>query len=163
MATNAEIKGIVAVVLEALQEFRSGPVTAPTVSGVQESTELLRATPLGAKGPLATKIFGQWKANDPGQISLQIKAGDGQSGTPGNPVTTPPTVEVRDARGRVVADMPVRFAVSRGDGATPRARVVTDPNGIAAVPWTLGPAAGENRLVASIEGSEVTFTATATP
>jgi hypothetical protein len=135
--------------------------TPSPVSGVKESAELLRAVPNGPIGPLAAKIFERWGEADPGHpagVSLRIHAGDRVS-KPGTRLVTGPSVEVLKD-GAPLDGVDVSFRITKGNGALDRSRVTTDPNGIAAVGWTLGDK-GENELVASVGGSDVTFKAIA--
>jgi photosystem II stability/assembly factor-like uncharacterized protein len=70
-------------------------------------------------------------------------------GTTGEPVSVPPAVRVRDGRGRVVPGVTVTFTVQSGGGSVANATAVTDAGGVArAGAWTLGPALGEQTLVA---------------
>jgi len=85
------------------------------------------------------------------------------AGTVGTPVADPPSVMVRDARGKAVAGVAVTFGVSSGGGTIQTPRVVSDSSGIASVAvWTLGTAAGRNTIAAtSASGATVLFTADA--
>lgn len=94
--------------------------------------------------------------------------GDQQTAPAGSAVTVPPAVTVTDAYNNPVADVPVTFQVTAGDGsAEPATAVSTNQSGIAAVTsWTLGPTAGPNTLTAvstGLSGSPVSFTATGSP
>ena len=67
----------------------------------------------------------------------------------GGDVTPLPTVEVRDAFGNALAGETVTFTASFGGGSVTGGTQVTDAAGRATVgSWTLGPAAGLNRLTA---------------
>jgi hypothetical protein len=93
-------------------------------------------------------------------------AGDGQIGTPGQTVPTPPALVVEDANGNPVSGVPVLFEVVSGGGTLTGGSVTTDGNGIARVgSWTLG-SNGANALrataaVAGISGNPATFTVAA--
>jgi hypothetical protein len=95
------------------------------------------------------------------------QAGDNQSATVDQDVTTPPTVLVTDVSGNPVKDVTVDFAVESGGGSIAGQHPKTDPNGLAGVSrWTLGTTAGTNTLSATsggLTGSPVIFTATGTP
>jgi len=101
--------------------------------------------------------------------SVAASAGGGQSATVGTAVATPPAVIVRDAGGTPVVGVPVTFAVASGGGSVADAQATTGADGVAtAGRWTLGDAAGQNTLTATIgadnvSGNPVTFTATGTP
>ncbi|HEU4698565.1 MAG TPA: hypothetical protein VFS40_05260 [Gemmatimonadales bacterium] len=98
---------------------------------------------------------------------MAAHGGDGQTGAPGALLATAPSVTVTDASGRPVGGVTVTFAVTAGGGTASGTTATTDAGGIAAVGgWTLGPAAGENTLTATvagegIAGNPVTFHATA--
>jgi hypothetical protein len=157
-----DVKGILRDVFDGIRIFRKQPTGDPPVMpGSLESAQLLRAVPTLTPGPVASEIFKKWRADDPGQLSFKIN-NDGQSKPAGQTLDKAPSVIVLDKDGDPTPGIPVLWIIEKGKGAIPRTRVVTDPKGMAAVPWTLGPDAGENTLVASIEGSNVTFTATAT-
>jgi len=99
---------------------------------------------------------------------MAINGGDGQSATAGSPVTTAPSVIVRDASDNPVPGVAVTFAVTAGGGSVvPVTAVNTNSSGIAAATsWTLGTSAGANSLTATaapggITPNTVTFNATA--
>jgi hypothetical protein len=95
---------------------------------------------------------------------LQVVAGDDQLGTVGAPVPQPPSVRVRDADGRGVAGVSVRFDVISGGGSVTGDSVVTDSEGLATVgEWRLGPLPVENVLRAQTidHPYQVTIEATA--
>jgi len=104
-------------------------------------------------------------AGDP--VSIVAQAGDNQSATVDQDVTTPPTVLVTDLSGNPVKDVTVDFAVESGGGSIAGQHPKTDPNGLAGVSrWTLGTTSGTNTLSATsggLTGSPVIFTATGTP
>src|SRR5690606_13207256 len=81
-------------------------------------------------------------------------------------VAVPPAVRVTDAQGNGVYAVPVTFSVTAGGGSiTAPQPVITDVNGLASVPWRLGPTPGANTLSATtgdpLTGDPVSFTATA--
>jgi hypothetical protein len=93
-----------------------------------------------------------------------------QSATVGNPVTSVPAVQVRDASNNPVANHPVTFDITSGSGTTTPisgTTINTDPSGIASLTsWTLGTTAGANAVTATaagLAGSPVSFIATGTP
>jgi hypothetical protein len=89
--------------------------------------------------------------------------GSDQQATVGTAVAVRPSVQVRDAHGNPVANVAVVFTVTGGGGSIDGATTTTDDAGIAtAGQWTLGTAAGSNRLTASATGlTPVTFVADA--
>lgn len=60
---------------------------------------------------------------------------------------------VTDVYGNPVADAPVSFAAK--PGAVTPARAVTDAHGRVALSWTMGSAAGDQRLTGTVRGSDV--------
>jgi len=101
--------------------------------------------------------------------AMEAAAGDAQSAGVATAVAVPPAVLVRDAGGNPLAGIPVTFRVTAGGGRLTGATPVTGADGIAAAGgWTLGQKAGANTVAATlsgldVNGSPVTFTATATP
>jgi adhesin/invasin len=96
--------------------------------------------------------------------ALVVNAGNGQTSTSASPVTSPPSVLVKDQFGNPVSGVSVTFAVASGGGSVTGATVQTDGGGVATVgSWVLGPTAGANSLTASSAGlPPVTFSATGT-
>jgi hypothetical protein len=84
-----------------------------------------------------------------------------QNADVGSPAPEPPAVLVRDQHMQPMAGASVTFAVTAGGGAVTPMVVTTNSSGIAQVTtWTMGPAAGENVLTATVSGlPPVTFTA----
>lgn len=99
-------------------------------------------------------------------ISVAPVAGAGSTVTVGQPVQTAPSVKVTDGFGDPVSGVGVTFSVALGGGSASGTDQSTDAVGVATVgQWTLGTVAGPNVLLATVpglEGSPVTFTATAT-
>lgn len=96
---------------------------------------------------------------------LIIASGDGQTGTPGTALAQPLVARAVDAMGNGVAGVEVTFAAAIGSGQISPARVTTDAAGNASANAVLGSAVGTHTFTASaagLEGSPVTFTATAT-
>jgi hypothetical protein len=94
---------------------------------------------------------------------LAVVAGANQQGTVGDPVPEPPSVQVRDAEGRGVPGISVKFDVVSGGGAVTGDSVVTNDDGIATVgEWRLGPLPGINTLRAQTIDHPYQLTITAT-
>ncbi|MGQ0650052.1 MAG: Ig-like domain-containing protein, partial [Gemmatimonadaceae bacterium] len=95
--------------------------------------------------------------------AMIIVAGDAQTAPINRPVPIAPEVVVRDLLGNGVPGVTVTFAATGGGGVAVSGRQVTGSDGRAAVgAWFLGPAPGQNTLVASSPGLlPVTFTAAA--
>jgi hypothetical protein len=97
---------------------------------------------------------------------IDIAAGNNQSGTVGAAVAIAPQVRIRDAQGRGIVGVSVRFDVVDGGGSVSGDSVVTDEQGVATVgQWRLGPTPGTNSLRAQALGFPLltTFSATSTP
>lgn len=98
---------------------------------------------------------------------LSKQPGDGQTGTAGQNVASPPAVLLRDQYGNAVANVGVTFAVASGGGSVSGGSATTGSNGIATVgSWKLGNSPGVNTLTATaagngITGNPATFSATA--
>lgn len=89
-------------------------------------------------------------------------AGDGQQGDVGSDVPDPPSVLVTDEFGNPTPDVTVSFTVTEGGGTLSDASPRSGIDGVATVgSWTLGPAPGLNRVLASIpQGASLVFLAT---
>ncbi|MDX2194377.1 MAG: PQQ-dependent sugar dehydrogenase [Gemmatimonadales bacterium] len=99
-----------------------------------------------------------------GQGTLTAAANvDNQSGPPGQPLAAELAVVVRNAVNAPASGVTVTFAVTEGGGALERTSATTDAQGRASAGrWTLGPAAGVQRVTASAAGhTPVTLSATA--
>jgi hypothetical protein len=94
---------------------------------------------------------------------IDIAAGNNQVGTVGAAVATAPQVRIRDAQGRGISGISVRFDVVDGGGSVSGDSVVTDAQGVATVgQWRLGPVPGNNTLRAQALGHPLLTTITAT-
>jgi hypothetical protein len=96
-------------------------------------------------------------------VNLVLVSGNGQTGTAGQPLASPFTVQVTDAGGNPVSGVTVTFVVTAGGGTLSAGQVVTNAAGMASSTLTLGAAAGLNTVTAAsgtLTGSPVTFTAT---
>jgi plastocyanin len=100
-------------------------------------------------------------AGNAAQIALS--AGDGQTGSVGNPLPTPHTVLVTDSHGNPKSGVSVTWVVGDGAGSVSTTTPATNINGVAAVTRTLGPGAGTqtDTAKAALTGSPVVFTADA--
>jgi hypothetical protein len=111
--------------------------------------------------------------------ALEAIAGNGQTGTVGEPLAAPIRVSVVDSDGRGVEGVEVVFALDAGGSLAPAGFALwadmfpaeeaglvdtTNSDGEAAVIWVLGPEVGSQTLQASVEGIEpIDFAATAEP
>jgi N-formylglutamate amidohydrolase len=91
-------------------------------------------------------------------LRVEAIAGNGESTITGGSLA--PTVRVtRD--GVPAAGVNVRFDAVAGEGEVARHLVATGPDGSASTLWILGPEAGVQRLVASVESTSTEFSGTA--
>jgi adhesin/invasin len=91
-------------------------------------------------------------------------ASNNQIGLVGQPLPQPVNVQVTGQSGNPVANVIVTWTVLTGGGAVSRTTSTTDASGNASVIWTVGTAAGENTLRASIAtGASATITAIGEP
>lgn len=98
--------------------------------------------------------------------SMTIVAGADQQGVAGQELPVAPSVRIRDASGRGVPGISVRFDVTGGGGMVSGDSVVTDGQGVAAaISWRMGPVSGTNTLRAQALGYplSVTFTSNSSP
>ncbi len=92
---------------------------------------------------------------------LVLAGGGTQLGVVGTRLSSPVVVRVLDARDQPVADVAVGFAVATGGGSVSPGQVRTDRDGRAEAVWTLGSAAGEQKLSVSGAGGSMVVAATA--
>ncbi len=95
---------------------------------------------------------------------LAIVSGDDQTGAAGTELLLPLVVEVTDAFGNPIPNVPITWSAV-GGGSLNRTETVTDAEGRTSVIRTLGPASGTQTTLASSEGlagSPVTFIHTVT-
>src|SRR3954469_7211185 len=101
----------------------------------------------------------------PGQLSISVLSGNGQSGFPLQPLSTPITVLVTDASGAGVTRAIVRFTVTAGGGTVSPVSVGTDEHGQASTTWTLGSVGEAQSVSATVYNSpeaHADFSASAT-
>lgn len=84
--------------------------------------------------------------------TLEVIAGNGQSGRPGRPLANPVAVQVTDEAGDGVVGVDVAFDADEGDGGFDPGVASTDADGIARATWTIGPMSGAETATASVEG-----------
>ena len=86
-----------------------------------------------------------------------------QPGRRGESLDDPLVVAVVDRFGNPVADYPVAWAVTAGEGSLSAEETLTDETGTASVLWTLGGRIGVQKVTAAVPGatgSPITFSAT---
>jgi hypothetical protein len=92
----------------------------------------------------------------PEATKLTAGTGGGQTGAPGRQLREPIVVLVTDDDDRPIADVPVSFSVSQGNGSVSEATVQSDIEGRAEVNWTLGPEVGTQSVQATASKSSGT-------
>ena len=97
-------------------------------------------------------IFMAGGTGQPGPAaSIRVRAGDGQVGMAGALLPKPVVVLAVDRLGNPVPD--ARLAVVPKSGSVPDSAVRTDSTGQARFRWTLGRAAGQQRMAVGLEGA----------
>jgi hypothetical protein len=96
--------------------------------------------------------------------ALAAAGGNAQQGAVGVALSDTLVLEVKDARGRAVPNIPVTWAVASGGGTVTAHAPATDAVGRARATWRLGTGAGDQTATATVDGvAPFTFTATAQP
>ena len=93
---------------------------------------------------------------------LRKVSGNNQQGTSNTALEKPFVVQVQDQNKKALSEIPVTFRVAAGGGKLSVGKAKTNANGRAQTTLTLGRDTGENRVVASADGFQQTFIATAT-
>jgi len=93
--------------------------------------------------------------NEGKPAAIAIVSGDTQSGSAGAALGQPLVVKVTDALSRPVEGRAVEFTIDAGGGQVAPASVQTGSDGQASASWTLGGAAGQQRVQAKVGGSDV--------
>lgn len=129
-----------------------------TVTGMKRGTTTIRALVNGVTGTASAVV-----APEPAELAIQT--GDGQVGLAGQTLPFKPSVQVRDRGGTPVEGATVAFLVTSGDGTVSTPSVITGPDGMASVFWTLGGCGGEadQKLRATSGGVSAEFEATLDP
>jgi hypothetical protein len=105
--------------------------------------------------------------SDADPVAIEIVSGSGQLASAGAALGAPLVVKVTDALERPVEGQAVSFTIVSGAGQVTPAEATTNGTGQASASWTLGPAAGVQRVQARVLGAGVPaslvveFTATA--
>lgn len=127
-----------------------GNTLQATVEGLAGEAVTFAAT--GVAGPATTLVIASSSAQN-------------QSATAGAAVAMKPSVLAADVYSNPVSGVAITFSVTAGGGLVTGENQVTGSDGIATIgSWTVGTTVGTNTLTASaagLEGSPVTFTATA--
>jgi hypothetical protein len=109
------------------------------ISALNEGVATISATAGGISAAIVVRVL---------RVPSAIVALDGQAktGSVGDNIEDGVKMRLRDAVGRGVAGIKVRFTVLSGGGTVSPAEIVTDTSGLANSAWKLGPTAGEQRL-----------------
>ena len=86
---------------------------------------------------------------------IVIVSGDAQTAAAGQTLSLPIVVKVTDALDRPVEGQAVAFTIDAGGGQVSPASVETGSDGRASAAWTLGSAAGQQRVQALVSGDEL--------
>jgi hypothetical protein len=128
--------------------------TLGTVAGDTQRVEaVLDDAPAGAE-PLAAHFRAVGTAG--AAAALVTVSPATVTGTAGTALADSVAVQVRDAHGNPVAGHTVAWTVTLGGGSASPATSTTNAEGVAKTRWTLGPAAGEQRLQAAASTSMTT-------
>jgi hypothetical protein len=92
-------------------------------------------------------------------VAVVVVGGDRQAAVAGKPLARPVALRVLDRHGNPVAGASLGIAISAGKVSD--SLVSTDSAGQAKVRWTLGPAAGSQRLTVRLAGTKAAAEATA--
>ena len=98
----------------------------------------------------------------PEPMELKYVSGNSQEGLINTRLLDALVVQVRDQHDKPIAGIQVNFSVPKGNGMLSDKTAMTDQMGKASVTLTLGSEAGENSVVASVAGTSLTQTFTAT-
>jgi hypothetical protein len=148
------------------------PTSVTTNSLGQAASTLILGSSAGANtvtassgtltgSPVTFTATGTAAATGPA-ANLVLMSGNGQTGSTGQPLANPFSVEVTDAHGNPVSGASVAFSVTSGGGTLNATAATTNSLGMASATLTLGPNAGANTVTASsgtLTGSPLTFTA----
>ena len=139
----------------------------PTMTGLNDGTYSATVTVSSSTPGVAPKQVGVTLQLSASPIAFKMDAVSAptQSGSAGQAVAQPPSVQVRAADDTPVPGVAVTFAVSGGGTISPTGTVTTNASGIASLTsWTLGSQPGASQTVTAsspgLAGSPLTFTAT---
>jgi large repetitive protein len=141
-----------------------GTAAAQVVLGTRPGAQTGEVHAIGAAGtPTAMAAF-TLTALPESADGITAVAGDGQSAPVGSALPQPLVVEVADAFGNPIPDVTVTWTAA-GGGSVRAPTTTTGGDGRTSVQRTLGPAAGSQSTLATVDGlagSPVTFVHTAT-
>lgn len=129
--------------------------TTGLVTAVSNGTATIQARAGGVTASAAATVAQE-------VASIQVFAGDGQTGEVGAALPSDIDVQVNDPLSNPIAGVSVAFAVTAGGGSVAVATVATVADGRASTAWTLGTVAGAvQTATASSAGLTATFGVTA--
>lgn len=140
----------------------SGQASVSVRLGNQTGQVKINASVTGAKNSPVTFTARVEQAT----VELQKIGGDNQSGPVTQTLSHPLQVQANVVNGGPAADQSVTFSVVSGGGSLNGAasvQILTDAQGQAQIPWTLGTITGLQTVHATLGGGTVEFQATATP
>lgn len=143
---------------------QTGIVAAQWTLGPLPGKNSVTATVVGLKDSLPVK----WVKDNPATftltsyVALSAVAGDNQTAGILSSLAVAPSVKLVDSAGKPRAGIPITFTPTN-NGRVAKTIVSTGVDGVASPGvWTLGDAAGDQQLIASVEGAKLTMHATAT-
>jgi len=93
--------------------------------------------------------------NEGTPASIAIVSGNAQSAPAGAALSSPLVVKVVDERARPIEGQAVSFTIDAGGGQVAPTSATTGTDGTASATWTLGGAAGQQRVKATVTGDGV--------
>jgi VCBS repeat-containing protein len=93
--------------------------------------------------------------SESGPAKIAIVDGNEQKGLAGSKLADALVAKVTDSQGRPVEGQTVAFTVDVGGGSVAPGSVTTGADGLASTDWTLGAGAGQQRVVATVQGDNV--------
>ena len=141
-----------------------GHATAQVVLGTRPGSQAGQVEALGGSGAATASATFALNAVSENANGITAVSGLDQSGPVGSMLASPLVVQVADAFGNPIPDVVVTWSVE-GGGSVSNSTTPTDQSGQASVQRTLGPAAGTQRTLATVDGlagSPVAFVHTAT-
>jgi plastocyanin len=133
--------------------------------GASAGANTVRASVAGTALSVTFTATGVEPPPDVTPASITIVGGNNQTGPAGAELPDSLKVEVKNADGTSLPNIPVTWTVTGGGGSLGAASGSTNADGIAANAWTLGGSAGANTVTATVTGAgtlTATFTATGT-
>jgi adhesin/invasin len=128
-----------------------GTATAQVVLGTRPGTQAGEVLALGAQGQAAASVPFSVNALPENANGIAAVSGMDQSGQVGTTLTNPLVVQIADAFGNPIAGIEVTWTAD-GGGSVSSATTTTGADGQTSVTRTLGPTAGPQRTLASVDG-----------